>query len=498
MTPVEWIENNLHFPPVISSPLVAGKPVRDFIIPFQREVLKSVLVDNKDVFIGFSRQISKSSLFTWTAIYLMENESCQGVTMGPTFGQAEVIFRSIKKHIEFSPVLKKKYKLKAEVIENKENGSLLKKVYNSPAANLGQMALRFILFDEICTYDEKAKQNLLTLLAGLAMTGTKPLLLYATNPPLDSEHWSLDFIKKLRTDPQVKFFEFSADKKEDIYSKHTWAKANPFIAHYLKTKKKIYEWTYRFYEAQAKAAKDSPVLELDFRRQQLGQRVSAEALKFCEVDRIKTATESVYEDKSLRWCLGIDPAWKFNFFAASLMGFSDDTHSVFIKPFLFMANVETRRPSQKFQLTEWAGLGYLKLFHKDTIPRFKAIKPITHFIKQKKLHIEKVIVDPGQAKAWEFEKEFSKVEYVYNSPRHMTGPIRYLEKIIHDKKCFLIGKNPAVISQFDSAIVSVKSQDYCSIDKASGWASVDIVVASTLAMKHLSETNKKTYEAFYC
>ena len=498
MNPVKWIEKNLVFPPIISSEIIAGHKVGKHIIPFQRKVLKEALENRKDIFIGYSRQISKSSLFAWIVLYLMENHALQGVTIGPTYGQGDVVFKAIKKQIQFSDSLNSHYKLRADYIEHKDSGSMVKKIYNSPSANLGNMAIAFVVIDELCAYSPLAKENLLTILGGLGMGGKKPLLLYATNPPTDPAHWSLDYIKTLIADDNTVCFDFSADSKADIYKEKTWAKANPFIAHYIKTKDPVYKWTYDFYKSKALLAKASKEAELDFRRQLLGQRVATTAFKFADIERIQFADDSIYKDKSLRWSLGIDPAWKFNFFSASLVGFSESTESLFIKHFLFLPNTDDRRPSQKIQFRKWASQGFIKLFNKATIPREPVINTIKSFIADKGLKVEKVIADPGQAKQWDFEKAFSQLEYVYNSPRHMTGAIRYLEKIIHDKKCFFIGQNPCALVHFDSAIVSVKSQDYCSIDKASEWASVDSVVSSTLATKHLSEIKKKNYEAFYC
>ena len=318
------------------------------------------------------------------------------------------------------------------------------------------------------------------------------------NPPTDPLHWSLDYIKGLKTDSNTAFFDFSAPAQDDIYSEETWSKANPFIAHYLKKHNKINKWTYDFYKSKAELAKDSKEAEMDFRRQLLGQRVATDAFKFCEADRIQVTDDSVYKDKSLRWALGIDPAWKFNYFSASLVGINENTETLFIKHFLFMANLEKRRKGQKVQFTDWDKQGYIKVFNKETNPRDQIIDTIQDYLTKKDIYPEKVMVDPGQAKQWDFEKSFKGVEYVLNSPRHMTGAIRYLEKIIHEKKCFFIGKNPAALIQYDSAIVSPKSQDYCSIDKASVWSSVDCVVSSTLGVKHLSETKKKIYHAFYC
>ena len=480
--------------------MIAGDKVGKHIIPFQRQVLREALVNNKNIFIGFSRQISKSSLFAWIIVYLLENRLIQGVCMGPTYGQGDVVFKAVKKQILFSEDLKDKYKIRADYIENKESGSLVKKIYNSPSSNLGNMAVGFVVIDELCSYSPLAKENLLTILGGLGMSGQQPLQLYATNPPTDSLHWSLDYIKGLKTDNNTAFFDFSADPRLDINSDKTWSKANPFIKNYLKTKNPIYKWTYDFYKSQVLKAKDSRELELDFRRQLLGQRVTADAGKFCEVDRIKQSDDSVYNDKSLRWCLGIDPAWKFDCFSASLVGFSEDTESVFIKHFLFMANLEKRRPSQKLQFQEWERKGFIKIFNEDTNPRQPVIDTIKSFITEKKLKIEKVMVDPGQGKQWDFDKVWPQTEFVYNSPRNMTGPIRYLEKITHSHKTFFIGKelNQCALNQWDSAIVSQKSKDYCSISKLNSHQSVDCVFSSVLAVKFLSENRRKIYTAFFC
>ena len=90
--------------------------------------------------------------------------------------------------------------------------------------------------------------------------------------------------------------------------------------------------------------------------------------------------------------------------------------------------MDKRRPSQKIQFREWDNQGCIQIFNEPTIPRQPVIDTIQGFITEKGIKLEKVIVDPGQAKQWEFDKVFKQLEYVYNSPRHMTGAIRYLEK----------------------------------------------------------------------
>ena len=74
MDPVKFIEDTFYFLPGISNQLVAGDKVKKHIIPFQREVLKASLVDNQDIFLGYTRQISKSTLFSWLVLATMETK----------------------------------------------------------------------------------------------------------------------------------------------------------------------------------------------------------------------------------------------------------------------------------------------------------------------------------------------------------------------------------------------------------------------------------------
>ena len=417
--------------------------------------------------------------------------------MASKYEQSAHVFNAVKNQILFSKALKAKYEVTKHFIQG-ENHSFFKRASSKPGGELGNMAFSFGVIDELAVFSYQTKEAMENLLNGMAMSGHKPKLMFGCNPPSDPEHWSLDFIKRLQADSGTRCFIFSADKTKPIQEKETWAEGNPFISYYIRTKKKAYKETFNFYKRQARLAQESKEAELDFRRQLLGQRVNRDAYKFIDINKLKVADDSVYKDKSLRWCLGIDPAWRFNFCAFILMGFAEDTESAFIKPFLFMANVDSRRPSQKIQFREWHKMGFIKIYDQDSVPRLETINTVTDFIKAKGIKLEQVIVDPGQAKQWEFEKNLSPVEYTYNSPRHMTGAIRYLEKVAGDGKLFFIGKNPALSVQFDTAIVSVKSQDYCSISKVGEYTSVDGVVASALAIKHLSETKKKKYEAFYC
>ena len=496
--PLTWISENLFFPPQ-SGPALAGQKVGKFILPFQESIIKDALTPegkpNKSVFIGYTRKISKSYLFAWIYTYILEHwPGAQLINMASTYGQSDIIFSSVKNQILFSE-LKNKYKIRKDWLENKKSFSKLQKIFNSPTANLGLVNVTALIADELSAYPDR--RNLDAITSGMSLAiGGRPLVFYATNPAEFSEHWTIDYIKGLKADPQLAYYDFSADPDSKLDDLKQWGKANPFIAHYLQTKDPVYKGVFDFYKRELKKAQESKESELVFRRMQLGQSVSADAYRFVDVSKIKIADDSIYEDKTMRVALGIDLAWKWDFCAFCLVFFNEDTESVFVKPFLFLANVKERYPSQKALFEGWHNAGHIHIFNKPEIIRDKAIDIVKKFIADKKIKIEKVVSDPALAKQWRLDNEWSNIEYTWMSPRNMTGAIRYLEKTAASEKLFFIGKNPALAYHFSCALVSVKSTNFCTLYKASTYHSIDAADAVTLSVKYLSETKKKKHLTF--
>ena len=332
---LNWITENCYFLPGISGRITAGKKVKDFILPFQKSVIKSALNSdgsaNKNVVMFGSRQVSKSTLYSWIVTYLLQKSPVQGIVMASSYGQSDLIFRAVKNQILFSKDLKSQFKIRKDFIEGK-NHSLFKKIYNSPSSNLGNMAISLLIVDEFAVFSPLAKENLDNITAGMTMSQQKNLILYASNPPSDSQHWSIDFLKGLRIDNNVAFFDFTAGVKDDIYNSKTWAKANPFIKAYLSAPEKYpqFKYTLSEYASAALKAKTSQAAEINFRRQYLGQSCNSAMNKFCDSTKIKITGDKVFQDKSLRWAVGIDPSWRHDFFAASILGYSEtDGDNVF-------------------------------------------------------------------------------------------------------------------------------------------------------------------------
>ena len=495
MNPIEWIKTKCVFPPVLSNKLVAGQPVGQHMLKFQEQILTDVLLKNKNVFVGWSRQISKSSLFSWIILYLLQNQPCGGIVAGPVYSQAGVIFRQMTAQIECS--FQGEYKVLKDSIEHKKTGSFCKKVYNSPASSIGMQSLQFMVFDELGLYDRIAQQNYLTIQAGLAMSH-EPIQMIASNPPLSESHWSNDYLKTLKANPAWAFHEFDCPKEDDPFAKESWAKSNPFVREYLRSGDKTFKSTYGYYASQAKQAKESRSLEIDFRRQQLGQRIAVESTKFCEISRIGHASEDVFKDPSIRWALGIDLSWTSAFSSFSLTGFAEDTESLFLYPMLHLANMDLRRPGQKLQFQEWASQGLITIHDKEVMPADIVKQSVQDTIKKTGVNIERVIADPALARAWSLDDSFADIEYIKTGPRQLSGAVRFLEKVIHDRKFFIVGpKNPCVLWMFENILVSERSKDFCQMTNASRWQNIDAGISTVLATKYLSENRTKTWTPFF-
>ena len=255
--PLHWIEKNIHFP-VQSGPLLANQPVGKHILEFQRDIIRTALTPggriNKDVFLGWTRKVSKSMTLGWIIAYLLEHTAKQMVVMSSTYSQANNFFQSVVNSIMYSPLLSSNYKFRRDSLTHKTNQSRITKIFNSASANLGMQDIQVLICDELSAFNDR--ENFDAIKTGMSL-GEKPLFLYTSNPPQDDTHWSVPFVKELQTD--TKIFDFSAPPTAKITDESTWALSNPFVKAYLDSGKqnKIYRPVYEFYKAESLKAVQS-------------------------------------------------------------------------------------------------------------------------------------------------------------------------------------------------------------------------------------------------
>lgn len=497
---LSWIEQKCRFPTTAGKSL-HGKPCGKYLLPFQREIITELFnpdttVNKAGCFLYGCRKVSKSLLYSWIFYYLIsdpERVGFQAPLVASSYSQTEIIFRFIKEQVLMDTQYKKDFLIRKDFIENKKTGSLIHKVYNSPESNYGGQPSGMIA-DEINNYADD--RNMESIETGMALSEDKPIKLYAANPPEDKEHFVIPLLKECEKDPDFFVKKFSADPKLDPFDPQTWARANPFIAEYFKSKNKRFSNVFSYYKKQAALAKASKQKEISYRRLLLGQGVSASHTEWFDTSLIKAAGESVYNRDDLRWAVGIDLSAVKDFTALSFIGYSDN-EELFTKTFLYLPNLKKRKETQKKQFLLWEKQGFIKIQRKDVTDKEQIISDFKNFIHKYNIKPEAVIFDPALAS--HYYEDFKKYnpQTVYYSGRQMTASIREVERIGTAGKLYVIGKNPAILWQFKNCIVSQKSKGFCLLNRLSDHYSIDAAVAITLGMKYILDNPKKTYGAFY-
>ena len=496
--PLEWIKKNLIFLP-LSGPKLKGKCVGEHILPFQEKVIKSALDKegnpNQNVFMGYSRKISKSMIFSWIFNYLLENkEGMSLVTMASTFSQSNIIYSLIRDQVRLNMGISSfGYDINREVLFNQKKQNYLYKVFSKASSNLGMLNVSGVIGDEIGAM--QSRENLNSILSGLAMAQTKPLLLFSSNPPESQTHWSNEYIKTLKGDKDWDFYDFSADFKLDVYSDKAKAQANPFYAEYLKTKNPLLKSVYNFINKESERAKKSSENLVVYRRFQLGQRVSAKAYQWVSVDDIKLASEQILKDKNLRPILAFDLALSMDFCSCVLCLFNESTEDIYLYPFLHLANTNNHVPSQKRMLEGWNDQGYITIQDRPAIDKNIFIADIKNFLKEKDVTPEAHVWDRNLCTGW--TEEFGGEPVLYKGTAYeLAHAIRFIEARSKEGKLHFIGKNPCLRWMFDNAICSQKSKGYVLLDRVTWRDSIDGAVSSVLGTKFFIDHRKQNFVGF--
>lgn len=497
--PLNWIKENLIFLPV-SGPSLKAQPVGRHILPFQEKVITSALDPEgnprKNVFLGYSRKISKSLIFSWIFNYFLENkEGMSLVNMASTFSQSNIIYSLIADQIRLNPRINEDdYKITREVLKNQEQHNHLYKVFSKASSNLGMLNVSALIADEVGAM--QSRENLNSIMSGLSMAQTKPLLLFSSNPPEAHSHWSSEYIKTLKGDPDWTFFDYSAPLKADVYSEEAKSQANPFYKAYAETKNPHLKSVYDFVNKEAERAKKSSENLVVYRRFQLGQRVSAKAYQWVDVSDIKIADEKVFEDKTLRPILAFDLALSNDFCACLLCLFNENTEDIYLYPFLHLANTNNRPPTQKLRLENWSEQKYITIQNRPAIDKDIFIADVKHFLQEKKITPEAHVWDRNLSTGW--TKEFGGEPELYRgTPAELAHAIRFIEARSKEGKLHFIGKNPCLEWMFDNPICSQKSKGYVLLDRVTWRDSIDGAVCAVMGTKYFIDHRRQTFVGFH-
>ena len=482
--PLDFIKNELVFLPV-SGPELAGKPIGRFIAPFQEKIIKTCLDaegnNKQNIFLGFSRKIGKSMIFSWLYSYFLENkEGFQMVSMASTFMQSGHIFDLLRRQIELNPNINTAdYKLTREKIINKKRDNAVHRIYSEAGANLGMLNISAVICDQIESMQTRA--NIDAIVTGMIMSQSKPLYLMAANCPEKMSHWSIDYLKTKKKDPRFSFFKYQAPLNKPWNSFEAKQTANPFYKLFQEDNEKYkhLKTLCENIDAEEKAAVDSSEDSLSYRKYILGQLISSRVYQWIESKKLKEA--KLKDFKGSRAVLSIDIALVRDFCGACVAFFKGN--KIGIRSFLHVANVDWRRKRQQFLFRQWADKGWITIQDQKAIDKTVFLGEVKNWLSENRIRIDKHVWDRGLCSV-EWTKEFhGEPELVRGSPQNMAGGIRHLEAASHSGNLFLIDGNDAVKAQFDSAVASAKSKSFVSLDRLSDRESIEIPICAVMATK---------------
>ena len=492
--PLRWISRNVYFPPQAGS--LAGEAIGPYMLDFQRDFIKEILSKEGEVlkfgFIYGMRKISKTFLYTAIVWYIVNDLRRRGIELpivSSVYEQGKILYNQILAQVQ-TEELKEMYKIRKDYFLNKENNSKLHVVFNASTSNLGLQSGGGV-FDEVGAF--KSSENLETIQSGVVLGEGRPLLLYSSNPPETPDHFVFPMLRAAEKDPLFAVRKYAVPLDKDWQSEKVWIEYNPFLKEWKRTKGKRFQNVMDNYRMLFRRSLETKDAEMSFRRLQLGQSISSNALGYIPDEKIKSVNNFSYKEPGVRWACGIDLSISHDFSCVSFLGWRERTDEIFLKSFLYLPNTHRRRPTQTRQFIKWADAGFISLQDKEVLDPNEIFDDVHKFLQETNIKLEGVQIDPHLASQFTefFEKNF-KVAKQKMTGHEMTKSIRLMERIGNSEGLRLIGENPAVRWQFSNVICSQKSKNYVLMNRLTDDSNIDAPVSASLGLKYLLDNPHKS------
>ena len=495
---LDWISANCVFPH--SAGRLAQKKVGPHLLDFQKKIFTTIFDKDgkvsKNCFIFGARKISKSFIFTCVLWFLLNDVSDQrhGASypiLASTYEQARLLLKQLTDQVTDDK--KDKFVIRRDFIQNTETKSIAHVVYNSSQANLGLQSSGMVA-DELSA--QRDRSNLDVVRSGGQLTEGKFLRLYASNPPAPG-HWMIPLMRSFEKDKKNwAVFKFAIKQSDDWHNKRkVWSKANPFIKQYYKTNRKEFANVFQHYKEGYREALENKGNEIEFRSKFLGQSISADALQFIDIKKIKIAKDFDWGRKDLVWSCGIDTSISHDMSSVSFCGYKVETDELFTYSNVYLPNLNRRQSTQRKVFQSWHDSGHLVIQDKEVLDWNMLLDDLVSFIKETKIKLTAIQLDPALAGHYQdtLKKNF-KVSAERMTGRAMVQSIRQLERIGESGGLYLINEdNPAVKWAFSNVVISQTSRNYLLMNRVSRDNNIDPAVSICLALKYQLDNPRKKY-----
>lgn len=516
---IDWIEGNLKH--IAAAEDLYGKPF--LLLPWQKAVLRKMYhpdgsIKTRNLFMIGCRKVGKS-LFA-AAIMLwrfFKTPSGQKSSVSATaLEQSSVIFDFCEEMIRLSPELLKHADFKKFKLTNTENGNTVNQLSCGKGV-LGPGFSGLNCFDELGIFSETRHWKQLQLIQTSQALSSSYQNLYLANVPEFQTHRSLDILRECERDKDWQVMKFIAPGRyKNPGNEKAWEAANPFLAINAKDPKKFPQVRAE-YRRKYKKARESEEAMAEFKRLYLGTGCELSSSNFMNVSdlRYEKKLADIFADETINWTLGLDLSVVNDSTSWSLCGLEecrediddpleDERRRLYVFPRVYYPSLQTKTESYKEKIRQWDHEGFCVLQSESGSTEMKPIvEDIQDFLSDKPVVRDclEVVFDPSFAASWYEAFEDYPIHKVWQSPKMLTKPIRFLQrKSIQHNLYMLCGKNPCLDFQLESCVVNNRSRNWCGLDRINQKSTnIDAWVATVIATCRLLEIEETGVgDAFVC
>ena len=487
-----WIESHAINP-------LTDKKIK--LLPYQNEIIDKMFTPDGQILkphmmLYGIKKCGKTAFSAMIAMFrLCHFRNNQIVCMANNEDQAFLIYNQAIELFKESKIFKD-LQVRRQIITHKKTKSELRVLTKSRSASHGRR-IDMLICDEVMEYDSLLFQVRDVLAASMTLSKNAQQFILA-NVPQHSDHYSLEILKQCKKDRDWQVREFRALKSYAWTNPKAW-EANPMYNEYKQVRDN--------YKKDFKLALIDKNKEVAFKRYHLGLGCSLDSHKWIDPENLKWVAnpdeqEAILQNREIIWCAGFDLNLQgpdsSSFVLCGWIPNEDDTladKKLYMLGNIYYGNISRKQKLIKDKIIKWHNDGLLTL-QKDVsvIQHQPIIDDFTNLVNDRYPHIGEEITcmfDPAYSQNFieKLQENFTCKTRTY-SPKYMTRPIRYMQRLAELKNIYILEpKNEAICWQASNGVVSEHSRNFCSLKRLgnNSYLNLDFWAAGLESLSELLE-----------